>query len=88
MVLHLLLSESRGEILFALIFCGREMLNRFFQAVEGKFEHGKNLPDHLRRSWYNPIPGAAWDLTRRNGGMSWPGIADAQYWRPFGLASI
>ena len=40
-----------------LIFCGREMLNRFFQAVEGKFEHGENLPDHLRRPGIIPFPG-------------------------------
>jgi hypothetical protein len=39
-----------------LIFCGREVLNRFFQAVEGKFEHGKNLPDHLRRPGILPFP--------------------------------
>ena len=40
-----------------LIFCRREMLNRFFQAVEGKFEHGENLPDHLRRPGIIPFPG-------------------------------
>ena len=40
-----------------LIFFRREVLNRFFQSVEGQFEHGKNLPDHLRRPGILPFPG-------------------------------